>query len=62
VGRLHNLLDMLGTIRRLKRAYEENPDPRVRAETAETLDLLEPVFERELDKYLNQLEQEKKAS
>jgi hypothetical protein len=55
---IEQVLDMLGTVRKLEKRLLTEADPRERAEIAETLDLLAPSF----DKLVERLGQELKAS
>lgn len=55
MDRMEIVLDMLGTIRRLEKQQLVEPDPRVRAEIAETLDRLNSSFDVEVDKLAQEL-------
>jgi hypothetical protein len=62
MDRMKLVLDMLGTIRRLEKQMIDEGDPRVRHEIAETLDILNPSFDLEVDRLAQQLAKEKQAS
>jgi hypothetical protein len=50
---VNHILDTLGTIRRLEEQFANEPDPRVRIDLAETIDLLEISFRREVEKHFS---------
>lgn len=55
------ILDMLGTIRRLEKAHLLEPDPRLRMEIAETLDILNKSFDYEVDRFAQALKKKTAA-
>ena len=59
---MENILDMLGTIRRLEQQLLESDSPMERAEIAHTIDLLTPSFDRAVSRLIQKLEQEKGAA
>ena len=53
---MDHIKDLIETVRALKARLAQEPDPRARLDIAETLDMLEPIVDREVDRLILQLE------